>query len=221
MDAKKDANVGDNQPPDKKQHNYRTNVGINRRRIIESILESEPNGKSRNELSQDTGLNAETVTENCKQLQYYGWIFKKNKQAKYHITDDVYGYPELIGHSFGREAIGTIWDDIRRELLRSGEAITEQQLLREFASRLSETIVYILIQSLSPKRLFLNRNDEQLVDLPYRINIKNNYHIKRKFKEEMSRELVERAIRPIRLLSEFRRLPIVKRGLATLDAAEH
>ena len=35
----------------------------------------------------------------------------------------------------------------------------------------------------------------------------------------MAREWVERAIRPIRLLSEFRRLPIVRRGLATLDHA--
>ena len=212
MNAKRIINVGGDEHPDKKKYNYRTHVGINKRRIIESILEGEPNGKSRNEISQDTGLNPDTVTEHCKELQDDGWISKKNKQAKYHVTDGTYGYPELIGLSFGRGAIGTIWNDIRRELLRSGEAITEQQLLREFASRLGARIVYIMIQSLSPKMIFPNRNDEQL-DLVYRINIKNNYRIKREYREKMSREWIEKAIRPIYLLSEFRRLPIVKRGL--------
>ena len=65
LNAKRIINVGDNEHPDKKKYNYRTNVGINKRRIIESIIESEPNGKSRNEISHDTGLNPDTLTKHC------------------------------------------------------------------------------------------------------------------------------------------------------------
>jgi hypothetical protein len=108
-------------------------------------------------------------------------------------------------------------DETDRCIVRSVfEAKRDQDTLREFASRLGATIVYIMIQSLYSKSKFPNRNDEQsLVDIVNRINIKGNshYRIRGQDKDEIARKWVEKAIRPLFILFEFCRLPIVKRGL--------
>lgn len=44
---------------------------------------------------------------------------EKNMRSKYHLTDKPYGYPELTGPRFGRDAIRTIYDDIHNKGLVS------------------------------------------------------------------------------------------------------
>ena len=81
---------------------------------------------------------------------------------------------------------------------------TETSLF-EFALRLSATIIYIMIWALRPKKFYLDRKKE-LVEL-------NTSPIKGSNKDSMALDWVNNAIKPEMILSEFRRLGLVERGL--------
>jgi hypothetical protein len=126
------------------------------------------------DIANDTKLHRDTVARLCKCLQMDDYIFRKNKQSEYHITNKVYAYPELTAFSFGTRAIRTISDDIQRgrgQVTRSNpnynavEAKRDQQTLHEFAARLGAIIEYILIQALRPKKISPGREEDELIDL--------------------------------------------------------
>ena len=83
----------------------RINVTLIERQVLENIIAGEPDGKKIFQIAKDIGKNRSKVTQYCKRLEKKNLIFKENKQASYHITKKIYGYPGLTGFLFGKEAI--------------------------------------------------------------------------------------------------------------------
>ena len=82
-------------------------------RVLEEIIASEPVGKRLSSISfiekakkkKDKDKVRQRMGRICKKLEFKGYISKENKQAKYHITKKIYGYPNKTGFLFGKEGI--------------------------------------------------------------------------------------------------------------------
>ena len=84
------------------------NVAYNKRKIIKNIAESEPFGRDMMDVANDTKLHKDTVSTLCYQLEEDDYIFRKNKQARYHVTYKIYSYPILTAFYFGTNATRSI-----------------------------------------------------------------------------------------------------------------
>ena len=211
----------------------RRNVGFNKRKIIESILRSESDGRRTMDIADDTNLSRDTVYTHCQELEKDGYIYKVNKQSGYHLTDKAYGYPDSGASSFGKAAIRSIYDGIRNKGLldtlneffidETGKSLDltthkaemEQKILHEFAIWLGAIIEYTMIQALSPKksaRKILPKTDDDFVN-PFALGIK------RGGKNDIFRIWLEKPIVPHMMLIffQFSWLPMVRRGLPIHD----
>jgi hypothetical protein len=216
------------------------NVQILEWRILQYLINNHPEAKNVSEIATDIGEKGDKgrqrVGRCCKKLEANGYIYKENKQAKYHITEKVYGYPKLKAFSFGNQAIRTVSNihtrlvsppeefhinDFCKSILYrndrdyafQAERNSEQEIQRdrltllEFATRIGALVEYIMIQALRPKKALPDR--EGLVEL--------EASIKGKDKDSVSSDWIENAVTYINvkgMFVEFCRLWTVKRGLA-------
>ena len=256
----------------------RLNVAITERKIFESIASSEPIGIRVSHIAGNIGKDRTLVTRYCKRLEDIDYIYRKNKQAPYHLTDKAFSYPRLHAFSFGIQAIRNIrhltkWicedskfcnDDFCRRIISNNigsnifrsdasatniksakeclaetqkalkkgdiplaldqltlidkelslssiqcdEQLIDQLNLFEFANRIGALIVYILIEAVRPKKLLSHNDDLLRTDIP---------PIKGKYKQQISRDWVDNAIKPTKILWEFGQIWMVKRGLAIFN----
>jgi hypothetical protein len=204
-----------------------------RRKILEEIIISEPNGKRLSQISYiqnvknvDKDKVRQKVGRYCKKLEKKDFIYKENKQAKYHVTEKIYGYPKLTGFLFSSRALKSIrntptnWicttnkfcnNELCKKILgkiSSPESNNDafytkcynQITLFELGLRLSAFIEYIMIQAVRPKKL-------QLIYL-------DDVHIKGLDKNKISHNWIDHIEYVREMFVEFCRLWVVKRGLA-------
>jgi hypothetical protein len=181
--------------------------------IFHIIALSEPDGKSTNELTKDTGFHRDTIYTLCKQMLKNGLLIKSGKFGKYHLGPKSLEDSGLHGFIFGtevtkqfyslRDFICTTNKFCNNEYCKSvlegrpyKEIIPDKDLydevhLFEFAIRIGAIISYELIESMKYA---------QLPNLNY---VKRN---------DLILKWIDNVIRPLLLIQIFRRLyPVSKR----------
>ena len=103
-------------------HKGRKNTAFNKLKIIESVIKSEPHGRSTSELTSETGIHTTTVTRLCKPLVKDRFLMDKEyKHGRYHITERVYADPKLEASLFAGESTRGIFYGFDNYLPQSNE----------------------------------------------------------------------------------------------------
>jgi hypothetical protein len=120
------------------------NVAKHKNLIITTIMKSEPEGIHVSDLVKITKLDKATVSRLCNILQYQDLvIYKKNKQAPYHLTDKMYGDFRIKAFLFQKH----IKNKIRNHLPLD----SDEKTISEFGNRISALVIYSMLQALEPK----------------------------------------------------------------------
>jgi hypothetical protein len=184
----------------------------NKDNILEHIANSEPEGRSTSELTEETGLHRDTIYTLSKQLEKDGWIKKGGKYGKYRLTEKALYDPSIGSQIFRVEVMRSIarwsipWTRpnkfSRLESKTPNKEYETEVELFDFANKIGALLVYILLHALRPRDIAINGSSKRKINLSG------------KEKTEQARRWVENTIDPRWLLVEFSRLRVVAEGLA-------
>ena len=184
------------------------------------------------EIARDLNLHRDTVLQYCNELVRKHYLKRDGKKGKYHITGKARGEPSLLPFSLGMDAIGKMLDwtfissnskycnnklfwtiiygskrsfnsDVViniRDII--GGLKIDELVLFEMANRIGALILYILIGAMNPEITRLKLNGKE-------VTIDNQ--------DQDVMNWVENAIKPVRLLEEICKLPIIYRGLEPFE----
>jgi DNA-binding transcriptional ArsR family regulator len=181
---------------------------VNKGKILQSIAYSHPEGKTTSELVIDTKLDRDTIYTHGKGLKKNGLVTKNGKFGKYQLTEKAFGDPGLYDWLLGAEAVRKIMDrniSILNKFCKKyvpKDASEEQEILFIFALKIGALITYIMKEAMRPKNLAIRIN-----------NMQKEIDLKCNKKNDLVNKWVNNTISPSRILWEFSKLPVVKRGL--------
>jgi hypothetical protein len=205
----------------------RLDVVNKRNKIIDRIVNSEPDGRRVMEIAKDTDLNRETISIHCKELEYDDLaITRKNKQSPYHLTQKMYGNPRAASFFFQIEATdkireGDTWISDNSRFCNIDYCFTiinaiynlkdpdnshkirhefEQLVLFEFGNRIGALVLYTMLQAIRP-----TKEDVQKI-------AREKMPLKGKDKDEAGKSWIE-SISMDRIFQEFSRLPMIRERL--------
>jgi hypothetical protein len=213
----------------------RKNAAFNKLKIIESVIKSEPHGMNTSELASEIGIHITTVTRLCKPLVKNRFLMdKKYKHGRYHITEKVYADPKLQASLFAGESTRGIFYGFDNYLPQSSEKFAlkhfqdsslsenkfwtrlekilsnhpseEKMTLLNFAMKAGIQMLYVMTEA-THKRLLeltLGKNTIGQVSL----------ELKGVEKDRLAEIWVKNAINPVLIFREFRKLRVIRRGLA-------
>jgi hypothetical protein len=205
----------------------RSNVSLNKNKILDSVAASQPEGRHVKGIMDDTLLSRATVARLCNELEREGYITKKNKQAPYRLTEKPIGDPSNKAFLFQNNAVRNlqklVWmsDQSRflnmkryKDILRDskhidGNPTLDQLLLFEFANKIAALILYTLIEVVRPYKIVNKIRKERI-------------KIKGRDRDNIAKTWIK-SINPSRLFHEFSKIDIVNRGRAihTLSMDPH
>jgi predicted transcriptional regulator len=176
----------------------------NKWKILECIFQFEPQGISTKELEENTGLNHDTISNHCKELVLEGRITKKNKKAKYHLTEKAYDEPIVRAWLFKK-----IMENIRKWNIPFDEENVfcnvnkghgeednyNKRILFSFANRIGTFIIYAMIEAIK-----LGSWTAEIPGKTMTADLSGS-------KDKLALEWIKNVIDPIDLFSEFLELP--------------
>jgi DNA-binding Lrp family transcriptional regulator len=184
----------------------------NASQILEIVVSGEPKGISTAEIEEKTGLSHETVTNHCKELVRRTIIVKKNKKAKYHLTDAAYNLKEVRAQEFKRnsiECVRRIENPFEKENVFSNITVDfytkenyDKLRLFSFVNWLGALLAYAMIEAVRPGARTAKIREKHLG--PY---------VSGQNKDSLALDWIRNVIDPVELFKEFLELPLVKRGL--------
>lgn len=114
-------------------------------RILSTLYECGPLGTG--ELEKYTGLDNETILDNCRELMKQGLILdKENQKGKYRIVNES-KIPVFLSFRARNRAFVT---DIINDIFSSSSQQQQKDLLEDFSNKIGIFILHVLIQSLRP-----------------------------------------------------------------------
>jgi DNA-binding transcriptional ArsR family regulator len=182
---------------------------VNKGKILQSLANSHPEGKTTSELVIDTKLARDTIYTHGKELKKNGLVTKNGKFGKYRLTEEAFGDPGLRDWLLGAEVMRKVMDrdvSVLNKFCKKyvpEDASEEQEILFIFALKMGALITYIMKEAMRPKNLAISINSMQ-----------KEIDLKGKEKNELANKWVNNTISPSRILWEFSKLSVVKRGLA-------
>jgi predicted transcriptional regulator len=193
----------------------------NREKILLYLINAHPEGRSTSELTEDTGLDRDTIHEHCTDLSKQGLVIKKDgKRGKYYLTSKSSDDPGLRAYWFNHRAIQNFWSInahknnsfCKLNYANNNGDYLDQKSLFVFANNIGAYITYILIEAARPnKKTSLNLKTTE-GSKKFIVNNSN---------DETTRKWIEKSINPLSILNEFEKLQCIKRGLRRFtDATE-
>jgi predicted transcriptional regulator len=184
----------------------------NREKILLCLINAHPEGRSTSELTEDTGLDRDTIHEHCTDLSKQGLVIKKDgKRGKYYLTSKSSDDPGLRAYWFNHRAIQNFWSInahknnsfCKLNYANNNGDYLDQESLFVFANNIGAYITYVLLEAARPnKKTTLNL--KTTASKKFVLN-NSNY--------ETTRKWIEKSINPLSILHEFEKLQCVKRGL--------
>ena len=180
----------------------------NREKILHCLISAHPEGRSTSELTEDTGLDRDTIHEHCTDLSKQGQVIKKGgKRGKYFLTGKSSADPGLRAYWLNHRAMQNFWRmkaHKNNSFCKLNGDYSDQESLFVFANNIGAYITYVLIEAARPnKRITLNLKKSE-GSKKFIVNNSN---------DETTRKWIEKSINPLSILNEFEKLQCVKRGL--------
>lgn len=185
----------------------------NREKILRCLINAHTEGRSTSELTEDTGLDRDTIHEHCAALSKQGLVIKKDgKRGKYYLTGKSSADPDLRAYWFNHRAMQNFWSMnahknnsfCKLNYASHNEDYLGQASLFVFANNIGAYITYVLLEAARPnKKTTLNLKTTE-GSKKFIVNNSN---------DETTRKWIEKSINPLSILNEFEKLQCVKRGL--------
>jgi predicted transcriptional regulator len=193
----------------------------NREKILLYLINAHPEGRSTSELTEDTGLDRDTIHEHCTDLSKQGSVIKKDgKRGKYYLTSKSSDDLGLRAYWFNHRAMQNFRginahknnSFCKLNYANNNGDYLDQKSLFVFANNIGAYITYILIEAARPnKKTSLNLKTTE-GSKKFIVNNSN---------DETTRKWIEKSINPLSILNEFEKLQCIKRGLRRFtDATE-
>jgi hypothetical protein len=199
--------------PNSFYYHQTTDSSRNQHKILESLAHNHPHGRTGNELAKDTGLSPDTILTQGKRLIKNNLVYKNGKFGKYQLTSIALGAPGLRGflfenkgcvnHIFSNTNFFSVVNKFTEKSLPKNRSPEEESLF-VFANTVGAYIIYVMIEAMRTEefQLLLDRDTKD----------KNLFGSGRD-RDNLVKEWVSSAIRPVSILLEFCNLKIVKKGL--------
>jgi predicted transcriptional regulator len=188
----------------------------NREKILYCLINTHPEGKSTSELTNDTGLDRDTIHEHCTTLLEQGLVIKKHgKRGKYYLTSKSSHDPGLRAYWFNHRAMQNFWSMnahknnsfCKLNYANHNDDNLDQESLFVFANNIGAYITYVLLEAVRPDKKTLLKLKTSEGSKKFVLNNSN---------DETARKWIEKSINPLSILNEFEKLQCVKRGLRRL-----
>jgi hypothetical protein len=205
---------------------------LNRVRILQCLASGDVDGKSTMNISAETGLHRDTVHTLSKQLIAAGLAVKgQGRWGKYRLTEKALGDISLVGWIFGKSAFKEIWRkgseilsdckycnniDLNDASKISDEEL-ERRLLFSFTVLIGAYVMFVFLKSFEPSTIEATDN----IKKPFRTSLQKveGGDISGRHKDELVRQWVNSAIQPYMMLTEFRKLRLIRRNLKRFEDA--
>lgn len=205
---------------------------LNRVRILQCLASGVVDGKSTMNISAETGLHRDTVHTLSKQLIAAGLVVKgQGRWGKYRLTEKALGDISLVGWIFGKSAFKEIWrkgseilSDCKycnnidlKDAPKISDEEFERRLLFSFTVLIGAYVMFVFLKSFEPSTIEATDN----IKKPFRTSLQKvgGGDISGRHKDELVRQWVNSAIQPYMMLTEFRKLRLIRRNLKRFEDA--
>lgn len=147
--------------------NQRSMGENNRLKMLQSLANIHPTGRTTQELVADTGLNRETIYTHGEILKRLGYVKKNGKFGRYELTTKAFEYPESQSWIFGGQAPKTIMKQgipihnkfIMKQIPK--QTPWEEESLFLFAAKMGALITYVMLQAIRPRKITITTNNKE------------------------------------------------------------
>lgn len=205
---------------------------LNKARILQCLASGDVDGKSTMNITTETGLHRDTVHTLSKQLIAAGLVMKgQGRLGKYRLTETALGNISLVGWSFGKSAFKEIWrrgseilSDCKycnnidlKDAPKISDEEFERRLLFSFTVLIGAYVTFVFLKSFEPSTIEAIANSKK----PFRTSLQKvvGGNISGRHKDELVRQWVNNAIQPYKMLTEFRKLRLLRRNLKRVEDA--
>ena len=206
---------------------------LNRLRILQCLASGDVDGKSTMSITTETGLHRDTVHTLSKQLIAAGLVMKgQGRWGKYRLTQKALGDISLVGWSFGKSAFKEFWrkgseilSDCKycnnidlNDAPKISDEEFERRLLFSFTVLIGAYVMFVFLKSFEPSTIEAIANSKR----PFRKSLQKvvgSSNISGRHKDELVRQWVNNAIQPYLMLTEFRKLRLIRRNLKCVEDA--
>ena len=208
---------------------------LNKIRILQCLASGDVDGKSTMNITTESGLHRDTVHTLSKQLIAAGLVVKgQGRWGKYRLTEKALGNISLVGWSFGKSAFKEIWrrgseilSDCKycnnidlKDAPKISDEEFERRLLFSFTVLIGAYVMFVFLKSFEPSTIEAIANSKKK---PFRTSLQkvggSNSNISGRQKDELVRQWVNNAIQPYMMLTEFRKLRLIRRNLKRVEDA--
>jgi hypothetical protein len=198
---------------------------LNKAKILQCLASGDIDGKSTTSITNETGLHRDTIHTLSRQLIATGLVTKgQGRWGKYRLTEKALGDVSLLGWIFGRSAFKEIWRkgseilsgcqycnnvDLNDAAKISDEEF-ERRLLFSFTVLIGAYVMFVFLRSFEPSAIKAANNTKKSFRTPLQ---KVSGGISGRHKDELVRQWVNSAIQPYMMLTEFRKLRLIRRNL--------
>lgn len=204
---------------------------LNKLKILQCLANGDVDGKSTMNITTETGLHRDTVHTLSKQLIAAGLVVKgKGRWGKYRLTQKALGDISLVAWSFGKSAFKEIWrrgseilSDCKycnnidlNDAPKISDEEFERRLLFSFTVLIGVYITFVFLKSFEPSTIEAIAKSKK----PFRTSLQKvggSSNIGGRHKDELVRKWVNNAIQPYRMLTEFRKLRLIRRNLKRVE----
>jgi hypothetical protein len=204
---------------------------LNKAKILQCLASGDIDGKSTTSITNETGLHRDTVHTLSRQLIATGLVMKgQGRWGKYRLTEKALGDVSLLGWIFGRSAFKEIWEkgseilsgcqycknvDLNDAAKISDEEL-ERRLLFSFTVLIGAYVMFVFLRSFEPSAIEAANNTKK----SFRTHLqKVGGDISGRHKDELVRQWVNNAIQPYMMLTEFRKLRLIRQNLKRYEGA--
>jgi hypothetical protein len=197
---------------------------LNKVKILQCLASGDIEGKNTTSITNETGLHRDTVHTLSRQLIATGLVMKgQGRWGKYRLTEKALGDVSLLGWIFGRSAFKEIWEngseilsdcqycnnvDLNDAAKISDEEF-ERRLLFSFTVLIGAYVMFVFLKSFEPSAIEA-ANLKKSFRTPLQ---KVGGGISGRHKDELVRQWVNSAIQPYMMLTEFRKLRLIRQNL--------
>jgi hypothetical protein len=203
---------------------------LNKLKILQCLASGDVDGKSTMSITTETGLHRDTVHTLSKQLIAAGLVMKGHgRWGKYRLTQKTLGDISLVGWIFGKNAFKEIWRkgseilsdckycnniDLNDAPKMSDEEF-ERRLLFSFTVLIGAYVMFVFLKSFEPSTIEAIAN----IKKSFRTSLQKagSSNISGRHKDELVRQWVNDAIQPYMMLTEFRKLKLIRRNLKRFE----
>src|SRR5919108_2730970 len=206
---------------------------LNKAKILQCLASGDIDGKSTTSITNETGLHRDTVYTLCRQLIATGLVMKgQGRWGKYRLTQKALGDISLVGWIFGKNAFKEIWrkgSEILSDCIycnnidlndasKISDEEFERRLLFSFTVLIGAYVLFVFLKSFEPSTIEAIAKSKR----PFRKSLQKvgsggSSNVSGRHKDELVRQWVNNAIQPYMMLTEFRKLRLIRRNLKRFE----